>query len=91
MCSYDDSKYLTYGFELTWNRSSKSVVTCIQASSPECSGEFSGDRMGGGRGWINLGTITNPLPTTNIAPALFAVPVYKSIDVLFLDYPRLQT
>lgn len=38
------------------------------------SGDVSGDWRGGGIGWINFGTITNPRPTTKIAPALFAVP-----------------
>lgn len=38
------------------------------------SGDVSGDRRGGGKGWINFGTTTNPLPTTSIAPALLAVP-----------------
>ena len=38
------------------------------------SGEDSGELTGGGSGWINFGTITKPLPTTSMAPALFAVP-----------------
>lgn len=39
------------------------------------SGEFSGDKFAGGNGCINFGTTTKSLPRTNIAPALFAVPL----------------
>ena len=53
-----------------------SLATCIHVSSMTRSGDVSGDWRGGGKGWINLGTTTNPLPTTSIAPALFAVPTF---------------
>ena len=33
------------------------------------------EEIGGGNGWIKLGTTTRSLPKTNIAPALFAVPI----------------
>ena len=42
------------------------------------SGDVSGDWRGGGKGWINFGTTTNPLPITNMAPALFAVPTHPT-------------
>jgi hypothetical protein len=29
-------------------------------------------------GWISFGTTTKPLPTTSIAPALFAVPKWHT-------------
>lgn len=44
------------------------------------SGEVSADETDGGNGWISLGTTTRSLPKTNIAPALFAVPVHKITD-----------
>lgn len=49
-------------------------LTCIHVSSTVRSGDVSGDWRGGGKGWISFGTTTSPLPTTSIAPALFAVP-----------------
>lgn len=55
--------------------------TCIQVSSMMRSGDVSGDWRGGGKGWINFGTTTNPLPITNMAPALFAVPTDRSHQV----------
>lgn len=62
--------------------------TCIHVSSCTRSGDVSGDWRGGGKGWINFGTTTNPLPTTSIAPALFAVP--KCICHMRLHYIYLQ-
>lgn len=61
-------------FQLLLNMVQRIKLTCIHVSSMTRSGEDSGDWRGGGIGWINFGTTTKPLPTTSIAPALFAVP-----------------
>lgn len=52
--------------------------TCIHVSSIWGSGDVSGEEIAGGNGWISLGTTTRSLPKTNIAPALFAVPIGAS-------------
>lgn len=52
-------------------------ITCIHVSSKWRSGDVSGDETAGGKGWISFGTTTKSLPKTNIAPALFAVPVER--------------
>lgn len=69
--SWATNSFLPYALMKIWKNLS---VTCIHVSSVNRSGDVSGDWRGGGNGWISLGTTTNPLPITNIAPALFAVP-----------------
>lgn len=53
--------------------------TCIHVSSIWRSGDVSGDVTAGGKGWMSFGTTTRSLPKTNIAPALFAVPVNRQV------------
>lgn len=76
---FHDMIYIIHFDMVKKNYSGPEGLTSIHALS----GTFSEGEMGGGRGWINLGTTSKFLPITNIATAFLNFPVYHNTKIFF--------